>query len=829
MGGLAALIYTADAEFVAGALSRVLGRHVEIGSISFRPGASLEVEFANLRVTDSAQPDQAPLLEVERAIGRQAWPRLLAGQFLPLDWVLERPVLRLRAAGAAGGPAFDLGRLPPVGLSVRDAEVTYTPASGDPYEIRGLHVEAKRAGFGRRIEGEASARVVRGKSALGEMSLRFSAGRSGGEARGSVVGLDLGFTPENPVRARGLASGSFDLAYEHDAGALRGKLDLDVAKLSLRVPTIARSIEPARARLAADVDWNGSVLELGLRPLTLDDLVATGSITLDTRTPGRIALDLRLGNFEPGRRDRLNPLTLLGMKIDTWRRVASQIEAGTVEDAHLVIDVPRTTAGARLSFDAPLAPRAFQLDLRARDGIYRPNPRTRLENMSGVLRIRGNVLEIHDLRLTDEGKPTPEIDVIIDGLDRLSNLPDDEDSVVGGPETELAGIGALVDGLADDRSEDAEPTVLSFSHLALRYPAFVLPLREGSGRLRFPRGGIESEGVRGVLGGAPAEIDVRWDPEADRVALRVRYLREQASGRPAEGPVWLSGRIALDRLNLGDLRASNLRADLDARAADVRFSSLTAALAGGSITGSGRMSLGEVGRAPYRFDLELRDFDAGPVATVFELPDQSVVGRGNAKGVVSGALRRGGRFATDGELELHLDLRNGSVAKLPGLVALARLPSLSGVSGLLGRPLPYDTLSADFKLADGRLEMADAKLLGSQLRMLGSGEMDLNTPTKESEFVVALLFLKTLDSVIGSLPIVRNVILGKDRNLLALYFSLDGPRDDMTVTPLPPERVRNAVGFASDAVMKGVRTLGNLIPTGDAPAEPDPAPSPTPP
>ena len=122
--------------------------------------------------------------------------------------------------------------------------------------------------------------------------------------------------------------------------------------------------------------------------------------------------------------------------------------------------------------------------------------------------------------------------------------------------------------------------------------------------------------------------------------------------------------------------------------------------------------------------------------------------------------------------------------------------------------------------------MTDAKLLGSQLRMLGSGEMDLNTPTKESEFIVALLFLKTLDSVIGSLPIVRNVILGKDRNLLALYFRLDGPRDDMRVTPLPPERVRDAVGFASDAVMKGVRTLGKLIPTGAEAAEPESTPSP---
>jgi hypothetical protein len=47
------------------------------------------------------------------------------------------------------------------------------------------------------------------------------------------------------------------------------------------------------------------VLALVLRPLVIDDLVATGTFTLDTGSPGRIALDVRLADFEPGRRDRL--------------------------------------------------------------------------------------------------------------------------------------------------------------------------------------------------------------------------------------------------------------------------------------------------------------------------------------------------------------------------------------------------------------------------------------------------------------------------------------------------------------------------------------------
>ncbi len=811
---LTVLLYTANAEFVAGALSRLLGRRVEIGAISFRPGASLEVEIEKLRIEDAAGPDFPPLLEVEHALGRQAWPRLLAGQLLPLDWVLDRPVLHLRAAEGSTGLGFDLAGLPRLGLSVSEGELSYQSRGGEPWVMRGLRLEAKRAGFGRRIEGDASGRVARGGGALGELAVRFSADRRHVEALGSVVGLDLAVLPQGSARARGTASGTFDLAYAYEDGAVAGKLDLEIGKLSLHLPALDRPIAPARAEVRVDIDWDGAVLALGLRPLALDDLVATGSVKLDTLRPGRVALDLRLADFEPGRRDRLNPLTLLGMKIDTWRKVAARIEAGTVAETHLVIDVPRTTASARLSFDAPLAPEAFQLSLRASDGIYRPNPQTRLENMTGRLEIRGNVLAIDALRMTDGGSPTPEINVRIDGLDRLVRLPDDEDEVVGGPGAELAGLAAAVDGLVGGGASGAEPPALTFSDLALRYPAFVLPLRQASGVLHFPSGGILAEGARGVLGGAPAELDVRWDPAADRVDVGIRYLEETAPGRPITGPTWLSGRIALDALDIGDLRPTHVRARIAGEGTDVRLSEVAAEIAGGALAGSGRVALAVEGRAAFSFDLEARDFDAAPVATAFELPSESVVGRGRASGRVAGTLRPAGRFATDGELDVHVELEHGSVAKLPGLVALARLPSLSGVSGLLGRPLPYDTLSLDFKLANGRLGLADAKLLGSQLRMLGSGEMDLNTPTKESDFVVALLFLQTLDSVIGSLPFVRNVILGNDRNLLALYFRMDGPRDDMRVTPLPPERVRDVVGFASSAVMKGVRTLVKLIPTG---------------
>ena len=99
--------------------------------------------------------------------------------------------------------------------------------------------------------------------------------------------------------------------------------------------------------------------------------------------------------------------------------------------------------------------------------------------------------------MIDEGEATPEINVRVDGLDRLVHLPDDEDEVAGGPGVELAGL----DDAAARRCASATPptaasrTAVRFSDLALRFPAFVLPLRQASGVLRFPYGGLAAEDV----------------------------------------------------------------------------------------------------------------------------------------------------------------------------------------------------------------------------------------------------------------------------------------------------------------------------------------------
>jgi hypothetical protein len=297
------------------------------------------------------------------------------------------------------------------------------------------------------------------------------------------------------------------------------------------------------------------------------------------------------------------------------------------------------------------------------------------------------------------------------------------------------------------------------------------------------------------------------------VDVDVTYGDATSPGEPTTGPRWLSGRIEFEKLRIPDWPIEELAIELAAERAIVSLAKLDGRLAGGVVTGVGHIDLGPVDRAPFALDLRGRDFDPAQLCATFGLPDASIQGSGFARVHMVGALRPGGDFATEGQLSVSLVLRDGTVSRLPTMVAIARLPSLAGVTGLLGRPLPYTKVEAELALANGRLAMSNTKLLGPQLRILGSGEMDLSKgPQPEYDFVIALLFLQTLDKLLEQVPIVRNVMLGEDQNLIAVYFRVRGPRDDLSVSPLPPQTVSTIVGFASSAVMDGVRRLGALIP-----------------
>ena len=199
-------------------------------------------------------------------------------------------------------------------------------------------------------------------------------------------------------------------------------------------------------------------------------------------------------------------------------------------------------------------------------------------------------------------------------------------------------------------------------------------------------------------------------------------MRRRAASRSPVRP-GCPGRIALDALELGGLRPTQVEARIDAEGTTSASRTSRPRLAGGTLTGSGQRRLGTVGRAPFSFDLRGAATStprrSRPRSTC---PHESVVGRGFAR------VRIAGVAASRRRLRDRRRARREPRARRTGPSRSCRAWSRSRgcrrcpVSAVCsGRPLPYDSARrSEFTLANGKLGLLDAKLLGPQLRMLGS-------------------------------------------------------------------------------------------------------------
>jgi hypothetical protein len=134
-----ALALSAGPSFIAGAVTEALDRHVSIGSIQVRAGLAMYVDLTDVRIHQTKDPASPVLLEAPRAQGRQLWPRVIVGQFVPISWSLEDPIARVDLKGGKGGKP----EIPPFDLAVRGGRLELATSRGD-FVIDGLGLRAER-------------------------------------------------------------------------------------------------------------------------------------------------------------------------------------------------------------------------------------------------------------------------------------------------------------------------------------------------------------------------------------------------------------------------------------------------------------------------------------------------------------------------------------------------------------------------------------------------------------------------------------------------------------------------------------------------------------
>ena len=523
--------------------------------------------------------------------------------------------------------------------------------------------------------------------------------------------------------------------------------------------------------------------------------------------------DLTLGDFEPGRPagQRINGVKLMAMRFESWERANQRIEAGRVEDLRVRLDLPLAGLGSALSFRRRLKPGEFEFDARVSGGVYRTSPDTPpLENISARLEVTGNRLVVHELKMSREGSALPVIDLDVDGMHRLMRLPPDERRAPRGPGEPIPGLAAAARALVRPGRDAREPLVVELSDLYLGHPALVLPFRDAEAELRFPDGKLRVQ-ARGIYGGAPAELEILYDPQARHVRADVRYLDGDAPPRSDTGDLWLSAKLGVPALQLGRWRLEDIQVNVAAQGALVSFDGGRAVFGGGDTELRGTVALGAGSHALVDFHTRTTNADLDAVNEPLRLRPGALAGRADFNGLWRGRLEPGQDFLDHADLAIDLHATKGAIAHLPASVALARVPSLQGIRGLFGRPLPYDEINARFLVRDGILRAESLSLSGPELRLLAAGELDLVAPERPADLLLAFMFLQTVDKMIELVPIIGSWVLGEDDNLVTIYVRVKGPWASPSASLVPPQSVRTAAGWAERMIGAGVAQLRKIL------------------
>ncbi len=799
------------ADFVAVTLSRILERPVEVAAAELRLGLKLGIEIYGLRVYEADGIDQPPTLEIEYARGEQSWPRVVVGQLVPLDWDITGPTLRIRTGGGQTA-ALTPPDLPSLNLDLNAGRVEWYREGGELLVVDELTVSARRSAFGLAMHGQARGRLSREGRAISRFDLRVDGQMTNFTLKGGLTALNVAELPLGPVKARGVGKGEIALGVRRQG--IEGRAAMTFSGLELELPNLSAPIVPENNRLSLDAAYSGGELALEFQRLELDDLVLQGTVVDRGGPQGHFSANLEFEDFEPAASPtRVQPLRLLGLRYETFMHIGGRIGGGRIEDFSIRVDTPLDRLGDVLAFRDRIDPQELVVHLRAEDGVYTPNPGSApLEQISGDISILGNTLEVRGLRMLREGSELPRIDLTVDGMHRLVRLPDEERRTPSGPGTPIPGLNAAVRSLRAPEAPNRPETQIRFEDLELHYPSFVFPLRGASGLLRFPDNTLVVEETMGIFGGAPAEVALVWDPGAATIDAQITYLDHEVETRPIPPRRWLSGRFETDEFYFDEWRVTNLDGIVKIHGAELQATELRGTLLEGNASGSGALSLAEEEQAAFEFDLELVGGNATALEPHLGLPEGSLTGTLAGAGRLAGALREDRRFIDTADIELSLRLEDGSVGNLPPALVLARLPSLRGVRGLLGRDLPYDTIDTIVTINAGKLQLADFKLIGPELRILASGEVDLSTEEYYTDMVVAVLFLQTVDKLLGAIPIVRNIVLGPDKNLLATYFHISGPWGEPKATILAPRAIQTAFGLLTGVIKGSVRQLMKILP-----------------
>jgi hypothetical protein len=305
-----------------------------------------------------------------------------------------------------------------------------------------------------------------------------------------------------------------------------------------------------------------------------------------------------------------------------------------------------------------------------------------------------------------------------------------------------------------------------------------------------------------------ATVPAAWLTQGTGVKGKTGISRA-GSGGPWPLPVTGVIRLAAGSLIVGEYAWKPVRADIVLRREEIAATIREADLCGISTTGDVRL-----GPAGAEVDLRLssRRRELQPALSCLRHQRIGMTGTYDLTGRIAGR-GTGDALVRDLHGEIGFRAVKGRIYKfnlLSKILALLNVTQifLGKVPDLAHDGFAYNTLSAKGTLSDGTLKIEEAVLDGSSMNIVGQGEVDVRT--KKVDIVALASPLKTIDTILRMIPVVRYVLGG---SLVSVAVKAKGDLDDPTVSILPPSAVvKGLLGVVERVLKLPVKILESGVP-----------------
>ena len=242
--------------------------------------------------------------------------------------------------------------------------------------------------------------------------------------------------------------------------------------------------------------------------------------------------------------------------------------------------------------------------------------------------------------------------------------------------------------------------------------------------------------------------------------------------------------------------------------------SWSAVTATGAFAGAGKAITLAIVKEKTQRKLTVTTEDAGSFVRTLGAYDNAIGGSLNLTAVIEDGL-------PNRPVKGHVQITDFKVVRAPVLAQIMTLASLGGIRDLLnGEGISFVRFEAPFTLADGALAIDGARAFGPALGVTMEGALDLDR--QELAFNGTIVPSYTLNSLLGNIPILGNILVGKKgEGVFALTYQVSGPAEEprVTVNPLAALAPGFLRGFFS--MFEGTVPQGTVLPDATEPVTPD--------